>query len=90
MAWWSTGDRLQPPAHADLTLSLLGEDEAIEAPAVLVARQGALCHFKSEAMDTKTRNRLCCFIIEHQRDVLRRRKAWYHAEVGGLDDDLDF
>ena len=57
---------------------------------MLVARQGALCHFKSEAMDTKTRNRLCCFIIEHQRDVLRRRKAWYHAEVGGLDDDLDF
>lgn len=57
---------------------------------MLVARQGALCHFKSEAMDTKTRNRLCCFIIEHQRDVLRRRKAWYHTEVGGLDDDLDF
>jgi hypothetical protein len=84
------GTDWEPPEHADLTLSLLGENEPIEAPAVLVARQGALCHFKFEAMDTKARNRLCCFIIEYQRDVLRRRKAWYHAEVGGLDDDLDF
>jgi hypothetical protein len=78
-----------PPSRARLTLSLLGEDEPIEAPSQLVARQGALCDYKFETMDTNARNRLCCFIIEYQRDVLRRRKAWYHAEVGGLDDDLD-
>ena len=39
-------------------------------------------------MDARTRNRLGHFIIEYQRDALRRRQAWYQAEVVGLDDDL--
>jgi hypothetical protein len=81
---WSQPDR------AMVTLSLPGHDEAIEAPARLVARQGVLCDFKYEAMDARTRNRLGHFIIEYQRDALRRRQAWYQAEVVGLDDDLDF
>jgi PilZ domain len=79
-----------PPERAMVTLSLPGHDEAIEAPARLVARQGMLCDFKYEAMDARTRNRLGHFIIEYQRDALRRRQAWYQAEVVGLDDDLDF
>ena len=84
------GPSWSPPERARLMLSLPGEDEAIEAPATLVARQGVLCDFKYQAMETGARNRLCAFIIDYQRDAMRRRKAWYHAEVGGLDDDLDF
>jgi PilZ domain len=84
------GEHWTPPDQVRLTLSLPGHDEAIEAPARLVARQGVLCDFKYQAMDARTRNRLGCFIIEYQRDSLRRRQAWYHAEVVGLDDDLDF
>jgi c-di-GMP-binding flagellar brake protein YcgR len=77
-----------PPEHAILTLSILGDDEPIEARAVLVACEGALCDFKYKAMDASARNRLGCFIIDHQRDSLRRRKAWYRAEIAGLDDDM--
>ena len=77
-----------PPDRVMLTLSLPGHDEAIEAPARLVARQGVLCDYKYEAMDAQTRNCLGQFIIEYQRDALRRRQAWYQAEVVGLDDDL--
>jgi FixJ family two-component response regulator len=54
----------------------------------VVARQGVLCDYKYEAMDAQTRNRLGHFIIEYQRDALRRRQAWYQAEVVGLHDDL--
>jgi len=84
------GGDWSPPGRVMLSLSLPGHDEAIDAPARLVARQGVLCDFKYEAMDARTRNRLGHFIIEYQRDALRRRQAWYQAEVVGLDDDLDF
>lgn len=84
------GGEWAPPERATVTLSLPGHDEAIEAPARLVARQGVLCDFKYEAMDARTRGRLGHFIIEYQRDALRRRQAWYQAEVVGLDDDLNF
>ncbi len=84
------GPSWSPPERARLTLSLPGEDEAIEAPATLVARQGVLCDFRYLAMETEARNRLGAFIIDDQREAMRRRQAWYHAEVGGLDDDLEF
>ncbi len=61
------------PERVRLTLSLLGKDEPIEAPAVLVARKGGLCDYRYEAMNTDARNRLCCFIIECQRYVLTPR-----------------
>ena len=82
------GSDWSAPNRAIVTLSLPGHDEAIEASARLVARQGVLCDFKYEAMDARTRNLLGHFIIEYQRDALRRRQAWYQAEVVGLDDDL--
>jgi hypothetical protein len=84
------GSDWSPPGRVAVSLSLPGHDEEIEAPARLVARQGVLCDFKYEAMDADSRNRLGHFIIEHQRDALRRRQAWYQAEVVGLDDDLEF
>jgi hypothetical protein len=82
------GTDWSPPERARLTLSILGDDEPIEARAVLVAREGALCNFKYEAMNANARNRLGCFIIDHQRDSLRRRKDRYRAEIAGLDDDI--
>jgi hypothetical protein len=80
----------EPPEFVHLTLSLPGEDEPIETPARLIARQGTLSHYRYGAMDPATRNRVGCFVIEYQRDAMRRRLAWYRAEVVGLDDDLDF
>jgi hypothetical protein len=79
-----------PPRRTRLMLSLPCDDEAIEAPAMLAARQGTLCDYRYESMDTATRNRLGAFIIDDQRDVVRRRQARYQAEIGGLDDDFDF
>jgi hypothetical protein len=79
-----------PPELVSLSLSLIGEDEPVETPARLVARQGALWNFKCEAMKADARNRLGSFIIDYQRDLLRLRNARYQAEVVGLDDDLDF
>jgi hypothetical protein len=82
------GTDWSPAEHVMLTLSLLDDDEPIEAPAVLVAREGALCNFKYEAMNAEARNRLGSFIISYQRDIVRRRKMRYRVEVAGLDDDL--
>ena len=79
-----------PPEHVNLSLSLIGEDEPVETPARLVARQGALWDFKYEAIKADARNRLGSFIIDYQRDLMRLRNARYQAEVMGFDDDLDF
>ena len=67
------GSDWHAPERVRLTLSLLGNDEPIEAPAVLVVRKGGLCDYRYEAMNADARNRLCCFIIECQRYVLKRR-----------------
>jgi hypothetical protein len=77
-----------PPERVRVILSLPGEDDAIQAKARLVARQGDLCEFKYEAMDGDTLGRLASFIIEDQRAALRRRRA--QTVSVGLDDDLDF
>ena len=61
------GSDWSAPERVGLTLSLLGKDEPIEAPAVLVTREGALCDYRYEAMNTEERDRICCFIIECQR-----------------------
>jgi hypothetical protein len=84
------GPDWSPPERARVTLSLPGEDEPIEVAAALVAREGGLHEFRYESMDTGARNRLGAFIIDYQRDVIRRQHARYRAELGGLDDDLDF
>ncbi len=77
-----------PPQQAKLTLSLLGDDEPIEGHAILTARVGLLCEFKYQAMSAEAHNRLGSFIIDYQRDILRRRKAWHQSPIDKLDDDV--
>ncbi len=77
------------PQHANLTLSLIGEDEPIETHARLIAHQGTLWDYKFQTMNPDHRNRLGSFIIDYQRDLLKLRKARYQAEIGSFDDDLD-
>ncbi len=77
----------QVPDQVRLTLSLPGEDEAIEATGHLIGRQGTLCEFKYDAMDGHMLGRLASFIIEDQRAALRRRRS--QTVAVGLDDDLD-
>jgi hypothetical protein len=75
------------PDRVRLTLSLPGEDDAIQARARLTARQGSLYEFRYEAMDGHTLGRLASFIIEDQRAALRRRRA--KTVSVALDDDID-
>jgi hypothetical protein len=75
------------PERVRVILSLPGEDDAIQAKARLIARQGNLCEFRYEAMDGHTLGRLAGFIIEDQRAALRRRRA--QTVSVGLDDDID-
>jgi PilZ domain len=71
----SGGRDCSPPEHVRLTLSLPGEDEAIQTPARLLARRGALHDFKYETISTEARSRLGNMIIQCQRYALRQRWA---------------
>ncbi len=82
------GDGWDAPEHAILTLSLPGDDQAIETSARLVARHGGLAEFRYEGMEAAMRNRLGSFIIQYERDRMRRRQLSSRGEVCGLDDDL--
>jgi len=73
-----------PPEHVKLSLSLIGEDEPIETPARLVAREAMLWNFKYEAMNADARERLGSFIIDYHRDLMKLRNARYQAEAVGL------
>jgi len=69
----SGGSGWSPPEHVTLTLSLPGGDEPLRTPARLVASRGAQHDFAYETIDSETRGRLCSFIIQCQRYVLRER-----------------